>query len=58
MSIIETLVMTNMANPPKFIGTIFISENCPGVFSYDNKKMKADAYTAVKMRRAQNINNL
>ena len=41
MSIIETLVMADMANPPKFIGTIFISESCPGVFSYDNKKSES-----------------
>ena len=38
MDVIETRIMANMANPPKFLGSLFISENCPGVFSYDNKK--------------------
>ena len=38
MDVIETRIMANMANPPRFLGSLFISENCPGVFSYDNKK--------------------
>ncbi len=40
-SIIEALVMVKMANPPKFIGSLFISENCPGMFFYDNEKRKS-----------------